>query len=78
MDPHETTGLAHYFEHMMFKGTTSFGTRNWSKEKKLIDRIENLFEDYRNEKNEMRRSEIYKQIDRLYSMHKEICHQGRL
>ncbi|MDE6858069.1 MAG: insulinase family protein, partial [Alistipes sp.] len=25
-DPIETTGLAHYFEHLMFKGTESFGT----------------------------------------------------
>ena len=27
-DPAETTGLAHYFEHLMFKGTTNFGTQN--------------------------------------------------
>ena len=25
-DPAETTGLAHYFEHLMFKGTENFGT----------------------------------------------------
>ena len=25
-DPHETTGLAHYLEHMMFKGTERLGT----------------------------------------------------
>ena len=28
-DPAETTGLAHYFEHLMFKGTTNFGTQNY-------------------------------------------------
>ena len=27
-DPVETTGLAHYFEHLMFKGTEKFGTQN--------------------------------------------------
>lgn len=27
-DPKETTGLAHYLEHLMFKGTTHFGTSN--------------------------------------------------
>ena len=27
-DPAETTGLAHYFEHLMFKGTSHFGTQN--------------------------------------------------
>ena len=29
-DPSETTGLAHYFEHLMFKGTQQFGTSNCS------------------------------------------------
>ena len=28
-DPSETTGLAHYFEHLMFKGTQQFGTSNY-------------------------------------------------
>lgn len=26
-DPAQTTGLAHYFEHLMFKGTKTFGTQ---------------------------------------------------
>lgn len=65
MDPPETTGLAHYFEHMMFKGTQHFGTTDWTKEKPLIDQIEILFESYRKEKDEKKRSEIYKMIDSL-------------
>ncbi len=64
-DPAETTGLAHYFEHMMFKGTQKFGTQDWDKEKVLIDAIENLFEVYRAEKDETKRVAIYKQIDSL-------------
>ena len=32
-DPAETTGLAHYLEHLMFKGTTHFGTTAVEKEK---------------------------------------------
>ena len=32
-DPHETTGLAHYFEHLMFKGTEQFGTQDYEAEK---------------------------------------------
>ena len=38
-DPAETTGLAHYFEHLMFKGTESFGTQNYAEEKPLLDQI---------------------------------------
>jgi predicted Zn-dependent peptidase len=65
MDPRSTTGLAHYFEHMMFKGTRTFGTLDWEKEKKYIESIETLFEIYRNEKDEAIRRQIYKEIDRL-------------
>ncbi|MEG0518828.1 MAG: insulinase family protein, partial [Bacteroidales bacterium] len=43
-DPGETTGLAHYFEHLMFKGTETFGTQNYEVEKGLLDRIESEFE----------------------------------
>ena len=32
-DPAETTGLAHYFEHLMFKGTEQFGTTDYAAEK---------------------------------------------
>ena len=32
-DPEDNTGLAHYLEHMVFKGTDEIGTQNWQKEK---------------------------------------------
>ena len=35
-DPAETTGLAHYFEHLMFKGTQRFGTQNYEQEKPIL------------------------------------------
>jgi len=65
LDPPDTTGLAHYFEHMMFKGTGKFGTTNWEKESNLLAEIESLFETYRNEKDEKTRILLYKEIDRL-------------
>ena len=43
-DPSDNTGLAHYLEHMMFKGTSKLGTKDWSKEKKLLDEISDLYE----------------------------------
>ena len=30
-DPSDATGMAHYQEHMLFKGTTDLGTVNWEK-----------------------------------------------
>ncbi|MEE1094725.1 MAG: insulinase family protein, partial [Bacteroidales bacterium] len=64
-DPKETTGLAHYFEHMMFKGTSNFGTTNWAEEQKYITQIENLYEVYRQETDKEKRNALYKQIDSL-------------
>ena len=34
-DPADNTGLAHYLEHMMFKGTSKIGTQDWAKEKNI-------------------------------------------
>ena len=62
-DPAETTGLAHYFEHLMFKGTDSFGTQNYEQEKPMLDRIEALFEVYRKTTDEAQRTALYRQID---------------
>ncbi|PKP03323.1 MAG: peptidase M16 [Bacteroidetes bacterium HGW-Bacteroidetes-6] len=64
-DPKETTGLAHYFEHMMFKGTPDFGTSNWEMEKPLIAKVDSLFEIYRTLTDENQRTAMYKMIDSI-------------
>ncbi len=64
-DPHETTGLAHYLEHILFKGTTSFGTQNYAAEKPLLDQIRNLYEVYRQTTDPAKRKAIYHQIDSI-------------
>ncbi len=62
-DPAETTGLAHYFEHLMFKGSESFGTQDYAAEKPMLDEIERLFEVYRNTADPAERTKIYTVID---------------
>lgn len=64
-DPAETTGLAHYFEHLMFKGTEQFGTSDYAAEKPLLDEIERLFEVYRKTTDEDARKNIYHAIDSI-------------
>ena len=64
-DPAETTGLAHYLEHLMFKGTPNFGTQNWEAEKPLLDQIEQQFEVYRRTREQHDRDSIYHLIDSL-------------
>lgn len=64
-DPKETTGLAHYFEHLMFKGSEKFGTQNYAAEKPLLDEIERLFQVYRQQTDPQQRAATYKVIDSL-------------
>ena len=64
-DPSETTGLAHYFEHLMFKGSEQFGTSDYASEKVLLDQIEKEFEVYRTLTDEAERAAAYKVIDSL-------------
>ncbi|MEM9461881.1 MAG: insulinase family protein [Myxococcota bacterium] len=43
-DPPDNTGMAHYLEHMLFKGTTDFGTLDWEAERPLQENLEQLYE----------------------------------
>ncbi|MBK7964464.1 MAG: insulinase family protein [Bacteroidetes bacterium] len=62
-DPADHTGLAHYLEHLLFKGTDVFGTSDYSKEKPLLDTIVSLYEQYGASKDSLQRKKIYHQID---------------
>lgn len=64
-DPSDATGLAHYLEHMLFKGTDKYGTKDYETEKIETEKIENLFEVYRNTKDTLKRRAIYHQIDSI-------------
>ena len=64
-EPTETTGLAHYLEHMMFKGSTNLGTTNYEEEKVLLDKITELYEVYRATTDPEERKAIYHQIDSI-------------
>ena len=62
-DPAETTGLAHYLEHLMFKGTNVFGTTDAAKEKPYLDDIERRYEHYRTVTDPTERKRLYHEID---------------
>ena len=64
-DPATHTGLAHYLEHLLFKGTDKIGTSDWASEKVLLDQIEELYETYTRETDVTKRRSIYKEIDSL-------------
>jgi predicted Zn-dependent peptidase len=62
-DPADNTGLAHYLEHLLFKGTDKYGTKDWANEKVQLDKIDELYEKYNSTKDEKLRKSIYNQID---------------
>ena len=62
-DPAETTGLAHYLEHLMFKGTKQFGTTDAEKEAPLLKDIEERYEKYRTLTDPEQRKRAYHGID---------------
>jgi predicted Zn-dependent peptidase len=64
-DPADNTGLAHYLEHMLFKGTDKFGSKDWPKEKEQLDKIDALYEQYNKTTDEAKRKKIYREIDSL-------------
>ena len=64
-DPSNNTGLSHYLEHIMFKGTSSFGTIDWEKEAALLNEVEALFETYKTLTDPEARRAHYRRIDSL-------------
>lgn len=61
----DATGLAHYLEHMMFKGNSQIGALNWIREKPLLDEISQLFESYAATTDPEERASIYAHIDQI-------------
>jgi len=62
-DPEDATGMAHYQEHMLFKGTEKLGTIDWEKEKTHIDKIFELYDQLGKTTDEEKRKDIQKQIN---------------
>ena len=66
-DPVDATGLAHYLEHMLFKGTDVYGSLDFAKEAPMLDKIEALYEEYRSYDmaDTENRDRIWRQIDSI-------------
>ncbi len=64
-DPADATGLAHYLEHMLFKGTDKFGTSDAAQEKFYLDQVIRLYDVYKRTTDEAKRAALYRQIDSL-------------
>ncbi|MBX2979176.1 MAG: insulinase family protein [Flavobacteriales bacterium] len=67
-DPADATGLAHYLEHMLFKGTSKIASRDWETEKVLLQQISDLYEQRRGTTDEAKRERLYTSIDSLSNL----------
>jgi zinc protease len=74
-DPVDATGLAHYLEHMLFKGTSKIASLDWDKEKVLLKQISDLYEVNRSAE-EVDRPAIYRKIDSLSGLAAEYVVAG--
>ena len=59
------TGIAHYFEHILFKGTETIGTIDYAQEKPWLDSISSCYDQLASTKDEQQRSVIQQDINRL-------------
>ncbi len=59
------TGIAHYFEHMMFKGTDKIGTTDYASEKIILDRISDKYDELSATSDEANRKKIQSEINEL-------------
>ena len=64
-DPSNATGLAHYLEHMLFKGTDQYGTNEFSKEKVELQKIDSLYDIYGTQTDTIQRKKTYHKIDSI-------------
>ncbi len=62
-EPAEYTGLAHYLEHVLFKGTHKIGALDWEKEKTHYDRIIQLYDEYAEASDPLVRADLEKKIN---------------
>ncbi|MBR7024074.1 MAG: insulinase family protein [Bacteroidales bacterium] len=64
-DPVDATGMAHYFEHIMFKGTDRIGTTNWEAEKVFLDSIDLMYDRLHETSDVTERQAIHQKINVL-------------
>lgn len=64
-DPEEYTGLAHYLEHVMFKGTDKIGALNWEKEAPIYQEIIAKYDQMADEADPVKKEALSKEINEL-------------
>ena len=64
-EPENLTGLAHYLEHVMFKGTEKIGALDWEKEKPIYEQIIAKYDELAMETDAVKKKAINDEINKL-------------
>lgn len=64
-DPEQYTGLAHYLEHVLFKGTQKIGALDWEKEKPIYEQIIAKYDEMAETEDPVKKEAIGKEINEL-------------
>src|SRR3989454_4249155 len=72
------TGIAHLFEHMMFKGTPTIGTKNYKKDLEIISAQERIRGDMRQEEKKMRAAFRRGEIDDMLKLENKTARYKQL
>ncbi|MFA6808900.1 MAG: insulinase family protein, partial [Eubacteriales bacterium] len=64
-DPEQYTGLAHYLEHLLFKGTDKIGALNWAEEEPIYKKIVQKYDEMAETNDPVRKEAINKEINEL-------------
>ncbi len=70
-EPDGKTGVAHFLEHLAFKGTKSIGTKDYDAEKQFLERLDQLFAQIKAAKalgNEAQVAKLTKEFNRVESI----------
>nr|WP_017303936.1 pitrilysin family protein [Spirulina subsalsa] len=79
-EPEGKTGLAHYLEHLAFKGTKRIGTRDYEKEAVLLDQLDDLFEQLKTAKaagETEKVAQLQADFDQIHAQAKDVAIQNQ-
>lgn len=80
-EPDGQTGVAHYLEHLAFKGTQKIGTTNYAAEKPLLEKLDRLFQEIeaaKKEGDEEKKAELAMEFDRVQEEASKYVKQNEL
>ena len=67
-EPDNKTGVAHFLEHLAFKGTTEIGTTNYAEEKEILDNLDNVFNLIKEAKNKKDNNKVQLLTKEFYTL----------